>query len=216
MTRNERAKVYAALGDEHRLEIVEHLLTTDLTPTEVAHQVGLPSNLLAHHLDVLESAGIIERRVSDGDARRRYVRVVMETLPDHLRSHAALPDRILFACRHNSARSQLAAALFQQRTGRSASSAGSQPARAIHPKARAAAAEVGLELVGEPKGYSHVEAPDLVVSVCDIAGEEPPPFDAPQLHWSIPDPVTDGQLAAFRRVRDQLSIRIDSLVGAES
>ncbi len=138
MDRNERARVYASLGDEHRLEIVERLLVTDLTPTEIGRQVDLPSNLLAHHLDVLESAGVIDRRVSDGDARRRYVRVITDTLPDDLRPHAALPDRVLFACRHNSARSQLAAALFEERTGRTAPSAGSQPARAIHSKARAA------------------------------------------------------------------------------
>ncbi|MGA7271901.1 MAG: helix-turn-helix domain-containing protein, partial [Acidimicrobiia bacterium] len=203
MDRSERARVYASLGDEHRLEIVERLLVTDLTPTEIGRQVDLPSNLLAHHLDVLESAGVIDRRVSDGDARRRYVRVITDTLPDELRPHTELPDRVLFACRHNSARSQLAAALFEERTGRTALSAGSQPARAIHSKARAAGAEAGLRLVGAPKGYEAVEAPDLVVSVCDIAGEEPPPFAAPRLHWSVPDPVTDGRMRAFRSVRDE-------------
>lgn len=213
MDRTQLAGIYAALGDEHRLEIVEKLLTTDLTPTEIARLVGLSSNLLAHHLDVLEAAGVIERRVSDGDARRRYVRIVTERLPGELRSHGGLPDRILFACRHNSARSQLAAALFEKRTGVSASSAGSQPASAIHPKAKTVGAEVGLTLAGIPKGYEQVDTPELVVSVCDIAGEEPPPFDVPRLHWSIPDPVVDGRVTAFRRVRDELTRRIDVLVG---
>ena len=45
----------------------------------------IPSNLLAHHLDVLEDAGLIERSRSSGDGRRRYVHLRPGAL-DHLRT----------------------------------------------------------------------------------------------------------------------------------
>ena len=41
----------------------------------------------------------------------------------------------LFVCTHNSARSQLAATLWRRRTGAPATSAGTHPAREIHPGA---------------------------------------------------------------------------------
>ena len=53
---------------------------------------------------------------------------------------------ILFVCTHNSARSQLAAALWTATTGREALSAGTQPATRVHPGAVAAAARAGLVL----------------------------------------------------------------------
>ena len=43
----------------------------------------MPSNLLAHHLDVLEAAGLIERSRSSGDGRRRYVHLIHARL-EHL------------------------------------------------------------------------------------------------------------------------------------
>ena len=74
----QRASFHAALGDPARLTIVDSLFLTDLSPGDLARRLGLPSNLLAHHLRVLESAGIIERRRSEGDGRRSYVRLRSE------------------------------------------------------------------------------------------------------------------------------------------
>ena len=45
-----RARVHAALGDVHRLRIVDLLATTDASSSELGAALGLPSNLLAHHL----------------------------------------------------------------------------------------------------------------------------------------------------------------------
>ena len=58
----QRASFHAALGDPVRLTIVDLLFLNDLSPGELSGRLGLPSNLLAHHLRVLESAGIVERR----------------------------------------------------------------------------------------------------------------------------------------------------------
>ena len=47
---------------------------------ELSDLVGMRGNLLAHHLDVLEDAGLIEGRPSEGDHRRRYVSLRWEGL----------------------------------------------------------------------------------------------------------------------------------------
>ena len=54
-----RAALFAALGDPIRLEIAEELSRSDRTPGELVEKFELSSALLAHHLDVLESAGLI-------------------------------------------------------------------------------------------------------------------------------------------------------------
>src|SRR5687768_10927452 len=75
-----RAAMYAALGDPARLAIVDDLAVSDRSPKELGGRHGLPTNLLAHHLDVLEAAGLIVRSGSAGDRRRKYVRLVREPL----------------------------------------------------------------------------------------------------------------------------------------
>ncbi len=109
MTVPERTAIHAALADPHRLEIVDELAMSDRSPTELGRSLAIGSNLLAHHLSVLEDAGLVARQVSDGDARRRYVRLV----PDAL-SVIAEPVATLVAAECCSSarqrRSQLAAA----------------------------------------------------------------------------------------------------------
>src|ERR671910_234849 len=73
-----RAAVFAALGEPIRLALVDRLLTGDASPGELASDVGLGSNLLAHHLGVLEDAGIIRRVRSEGDRRRSYVQLRLD------------------------------------------------------------------------------------------------------------------------------------------
>ncbi len=75
-----RAQVFAALGDELRLEIVEELACSDRTPGELIEKFETGSALLAHHLDVLESAGLINRTESHADRRKRFVRLVNRNL----------------------------------------------------------------------------------------------------------------------------------------
>lgn len=54
-----RAAVHHALGDVHRLAIVDAPRLSDRAPSELAALTGTASNLLAHHLDVLEAAGVV-------------------------------------------------------------------------------------------------------------------------------------------------------------
>ena len=66
----QRAAIHAALGDPGRLAVVDHLLAADASPSELQSMLSLPSNLVAHHLRVLEDAGVVQRRRSEADRRR--------------------------------------------------------------------------------------------------------------------------------------------------
>jgi ArsR family transcriptional regulator, arsenate/arsenite/antimonite-responsive transcriptional repressor / arsenate reductase (thioredoxin) len=213
--RAHRAAIHHALGDEHRLAIVDALRLSDHTPSDLRDHTGLASNLLAFHLGVLEGAGVIERTPSQGDARRRYVRLCVAALRSLTPAGSVLADDVLFVCTRNSARSQLAAALWERRTGRPAGSAGHQPADAVHPLAVATARRHGIDLTGvRPHGYGEVVGvPDLIVSVCDRAREAGLPFDAPTLHWSVPDPA-DGGAEEFEAAFEDLATRIDVLAAS--
>ncbi len=204
----QRAVVHAALGEAVRLAIVEDLAVSDRSPKELAVRFSVPTNLLAHHLDVLEDAGLIERFVSAGDRRRRYVRLVRAPLA-RLGVTTALPGgQVVFVCSHNSARSQLAAALWTSRTGGLATSAGTHPADRVHPGAVAAASRAGLDLrAAEPRILLAGERSELIVTVCDQAHEELDP-EPRWWHWSLPDPVEDGRAAAFDAVITELDDRI--------
>jgi protein-tyrosine-phosphatase/DNA-binding transcriptional ArsR family regulator len=211
-----RARAHAALGDPHRLRIIDALALGDRTFQELAAAADLPGNAAAHHLAVLESAELIDRRASDGDRRRRYISLRHERLRGLVPLPELVPGMVLFVCTHNSARSQFAAALWQRQTGRPADSAGTSPANRVHPLAMRTAAEFDLDLSGAaPKGYgAATQAPDLVVSVCDRAHESDLPFAAPTLHWSVPDPVRTGTRAAFRSAFAEIAERVDRLATA--
>lgn len=202
-----RATRHAALGDPTRLAIIDELATSDRAPIELRQRFDLESNLLAHHLDVLEEVGLITRTRSSGDGRRRYVHLLPGTLAD-LSIGPRLPvGPAVFVCTRNSARSQLAAALWDQ-VGGSASSAGTHPADDVHPGAVAAAHRAGLDMTGaHPQALGDLAAGTLVVTVCDQAHEEL--GDRPGwLHWSIPDPVAAGTPADFDLALDELRTRI--------
>lgn len=211
----QRAAIHRALGDVHRLEIVDALRLSDQPPSRLAQLTGLGSNLVAFHLGVLESAGVVERGPSQGDARRRYVRLRPGALRLLAPAARLTADDVLFVCTANSARSQLAAALWHRRTGCPARSAGQHPAVEVHPLARATAARHGVELgARRPQGYDAVtHPPDLVVSVCDRAHEAGPPFAVPMLHWSVPDPVGGGP-AAFEAAYAELRERVELLAAS--
>lgn len=210
-----RSQRHAALGDPTRLAIVDELATSDRAPVELQRLTGIPSNLLAHHLDVLEEVGLITRSRSSGDGRRRYVHLHCDALTGLNPGGRRTAQPALFVCTHNSARSQLAAALWTELTEQPADSAGTHPADRVHPGAVAAARRAGLDLSpARPKVLDHVEPrPTLVVTVCDRAHEELDP-EPSWLHWSIPDPVATPGRAAFDATVTELRSRITGLVAA--
>ena len=210
-----RSQRHAALGDPTRLAIVDELTTSDRAPVELLRLTGIPSNLLAHHLDVLEQVGLITRTPSSGDGRRRYVHLHRDALAGLNPGDRRTAQPALFVCTHNSARSQLAAALWIELTEQPADSGGTHPADRVHPGAVAAARRAGLDLTtARPKLLDEVKSPPaLVVTVCDRAHEELDPGPA-WLHWSIPDPVATPSRAAFDATVTELRSRIAALVTA--
>lgn len=209
-----RARRHAALGDPARLAMVDMLLLGDVSPGEFGARLGLPTNMVAHHLAVLTDAGVVERGRSEGDGRRTYVRLCRETLTDLNAAARIVGVRVVFVCSRNSARSQLAAALWAPRSPVPATSAGTDPAATIHPRAVAVAARHGLDLSTATTRDARevVRDGDVIVAVCDNAYEHLDVAAAARLHWSIPDPARLDTDAAFEAAFAEIAARIDTLV----
>lgn len=121
---------------------------------------------------------------------------------------------VLFVCVANAGRSQLAAALINERAGGAiiARSAGSAPGAAIHPHVRALLDEISPGTVVFPKPLTDdaVRAADVVITmgcgdVCPIL---------PGVHyedWPVGDPAlaSDEGTAA---IRDDIAARVDHLI----
>ena len=207
----ERAARHAALGDPARLRIVDSLAVGDASPSELSLMLAMPSNLLAHHLKVLQQANLVVRTRSEGDRRRSYLRLLPEALDVLARPPVRAVPRVLFVCTANSARSHLAASLWRRATAIPAASAGTHPAGSIAPGAVAAAGRHNLPLPRiQPRHISEVRAEeDFVVTVCDRAHEE---LDiTADAHWSVPDPLRTGTPEAFEGALGQLSHRVQLL-----
>lgn len=209
-----RVAVYAALADPTRLQVVDLLTVGDAASSELSARLGTPSNLLAHHLRILEGAGVIERRRSEGDGRRSYWHLVPATVGPLAGPVLDSPGRVVFVCTANTARSHLAAALWRAASDIPATSAGTHPGERIARGAVAAAGRHGLDLPDvPPQRLDDIgRAPrggDLLITVCDRAHEEL--GGSGQVHWSVPDPVAAGTRAAFDHAHDELASRVRAL-----
>ena len=203
--------MHAALADPARLQIIDTLSAGDTSPSELAAMLAMPSNLLAHHLRVLEQAGLITRRRSDGDRRRTYLQLIPGALEALTHPAARTARRVLFVCTANSARSHLAAALWRRASSLPAASAGTHPAARIDPGAIAAARRHHLPMRRlRPRHIGDVRQDgDLVVTVCDLAREELGPDTA--VHWSVRDPVPVGDPASFDAAMAEIGHRVERL-----
>jgi arsenate reductase len=129
------------------------------------------------------------------------------------------PIRVLFLCTGNSARSQMAQALLRQAGGDDfeVESAGTEPT-GVHPDTVRVLAEVGIDWSGARSTSVREfvdQTWDYVITVCDRARRACPAFPGPhdQLNWGLDDPTEvegtdDERLAAFRRTRMELAIRL--------
>jgi len=107
--------------------------------------------------------------------------------------------KVLFICRHNAARSQMAKALLNNMAGDRflADSAGLEPGE-LNPYAIRAMAEMGIDISNEKAQsvfdlYLKGELYNFVITVCDIKEEDKCPVFpgiARRLHWSFPDPAS--------------------------
>ena len=135
------------------------------------------------------------------------------------------PQRVIFVCTHNSARSQMAEGMLRAWGGDRfvAFSAGTE-ATAVRPEAIRVMDEIGIDISSHTSKTLEpflAEAFDWLITVCDQAREACPtiPGVAQQAHWSVEDPSLvegdeDARLVAFRDARDALRDRIQAFMRA--
>jgi arsenate reductase len=128
--------------------------------------------------------------------------------------------KILFVCRENACRSQMASAFTQYSAGHKieAISAGSEPADSINPDMVKAMQEKGIDMAfRRTRSLSQAVSdlqPDMIIS---MGCQEECPFipGAQTLDWDLPGPV--GQSMEFMRtVRDEIENRVKDLASSVS
>jgi len=128
---------------------------------------------------------------------------------------SAHAPEVLFVCVHNAGRSQMAAALLERyAAGRvRIRSAGSEPSSSLNPRVVEAMREIGLDISREfpkPLTDDFVRAADVVITMG--CGDSCPIYPGKRYEdWELDDPA--GQdMDAVRRIRDEIDVRIRSLV----
>jgi protein-tyrosine-phosphatase len=125
---------------------------------------------------------------------------------------------VVFVCVHNSGRSQMAEAFFNQMAkGKAlAISAGTQPGDKVHPVVVEAMQQVGIDISGnKPKMLTMemVEKADRMITMgcgADAGGLCPASF-AETEDWALDDPK-DKSLEQVRAIRDDIKKRVMNLV----
>ena len=133
------------------------------------------------------------------------------------------PNKALFVCTGNSARSQMAGGFARHPGGGriEAHSAGIEPSR-LNPFAVRAMQEKGINISGQTsKAFDEILARhmDVVITVCGNADERCPVLspEVRRLHWPLEDPATargtDAEiLAKFRAIRDPIELQASTFV----
>ena len=129
-------------------------------------------------------------------------------------------EKVLFLCRENACRSQMAAAFTRQMAGDrfEAESAGNEPAQQVNPLMEKVMAEKGIDMAyltpsaisDLPEGWQ----PDTAITMgCDVACPVFPGV-APQ-EWDLPDPAHET-IEFMRNVRDQVEQRVKDFIRKDS
>ena len=242
----EDARALQLLAEPQRWRLLTELADSDRRVGELTALVSEPQNLVSYHLRQLRSAGLVSARRSAADCRDTYYRVDLDRCAELLvdagaalhpalrlelvpRSPNVTPSRrgrtpmVLFLCTGNSARSQIAEALLEERSGHAmrARSAGSHP-KPLHPNAVRVMAERGINIAGRTTKHLARFARtrfDLVITLCDKVKEVCPEFPGSPVtaHWSMADPAAQGDsndasYPAFVRTADEIEARIGLLI----
>ena len=79
-TPEETVALFKALADPNRLRVLDVLMEGDSCNCELNERLGLPPNLLSHHLRVLREVGLINSRRDVVDGRWIYYSVNKDTI----------------------------------------------------------------------------------------------------------------------------------------
>lgn len=127
--------------------------------------------------------------------------------------------KLLVLCTGNSCRSQMAEGFFRHYGGDRIDvfSAGTEP-KSVDPTAVRVMKEIGIDISRQTSNHAseYLDRPfDYVITVCDNAARNCPRFPGlgTRLHWPFDDPAKvtgseEQRLAVFRRIRDEIGIRI--------
>ncbi|MBP0000993.1 MAG: arsenate reductase, glutathione/glutaredoxin type [Cyanobacteria bacterium SID2] len=128
---------------------------------------------------------------------------------------------VMFVCKRNSCRSQMAEG-FARNLGKdkiAVSSSGLEASR-VHPTAIEVMSEIGIDIgaqTSDPLGNFKADDYDTVISLCGCGVNLPPEWVTREVFedWQLDDP--DGQpLETFRRVRDEIRERVDRMISSIS
>ena len=220
------AGIFAALSDVTRLQVALFIYRCSPNPVcacSFPEVFNISRSTISHHLTKLVNAGILGREqqgkwayysiASDFDTQ--FLDVVAKHVPQQTthRKEAAV-TRILFACRQNAGRSQMAAAIAQELAESNVTimSAGTEPAEEVHPEVRDALAEIGLEPFGQPEklGPAKVKMADWVITMG--CSESCPIFPGTHYEdWEVADPSGEP-VEAVREIRDEITQRVKELL----
>ena len=236
---------FQLVANPQRWQLLAELAESDRSVTELTLLLGKPQNLLSYHLAELRRAGVVTARKSSADRRDSYYRVDLvrcgellgeagaalhpalrlnpQPAPPEARQRPGRVPLVLFLCTGNSARSQMAEALVDQRSGHTvnARSAGSHP-KPLHQNAVRAMAELGIDISGRPTKHFRRFAGtrfDHEITLSDKVKEICPEFPGPPAtrHWSMADPASEGSTdeetyPAFLALARELEARVGFLL----
>lgn len=234
------------LGHPARVQIVQMLVQQQhcISTAEITGKLPLSRSTIMQHLTALREGGLIQS-VAEGaqvsycintSKFRNMASGLLSFLTESLHSAKhnpadAVPVRekqsILFLCTGNSCRSQMAEA-FLKKYGSNLNlvvhSAGTTPAKEIHPLAIEVMQEKGITLEGQyPKSSKEFignRRIDLVIFVCSDAEKDCPyifPFARRRVALPFDDPAQargskEKQIHEFRRIRDEIEETIQRLI----
>jgi multimeric flavodoxin WrbA/protein-tyrosine-phosphatase len=134
-----------------------------------------------------------------------------------LMAHYTSRKKVLFICRRNACRSQMAGAWAQRLAGDrlDVATGGSEPAERIDPDMAKVMAEQGVDMAFRtPRGIDAALAngvPDVIITL----GGAPCPVisGAQRQDWDVPDPA-GKPIEVMRQVRDEIEARVKQLIAA--
>jgi arsenate reductase (thioredoxin) len=125
--------------------------------------------------------------------------------------------KVMFVCKKNSARSQIAEAFAKQLgTGQITVTSSGLEASQVHPQAIATMKEIGIDISSQSsKALSqfYPEDFDIVISLCGCGVNLPLEWVSREVFedWQLDDPAVQPEI--FPRVRDEIRARVLDLIG---